>query len=159
MRHSLHRPIAPGNRLRACVCLLAVLLLWTPLWAAAWQTHNMSCCTDGMCPLHGHAHPAVPKPQAAEPASCRTRRRASRLRASRFDRICSDVLLDVLLPGQQLFSDRRHHFRAACTNDDFLRHSGRRCSTANLCRRLRAILRSAVPPSSNHPAFGLTPTY
>jgi len=66
MRHSLHRPIAPGNRLRACVCLLAVLLLWSPLWAAAWQIHTMSCCTDGMCPLH--AHPAAPKPPAAKPA-------------------------------------------------------------------------------------------
>jgi len=68
MRHSLQRPIAPGNRLSACVCLLAVLLLWSPLWAAAWQTHTMSCCTDGMCPLHGHSHPAPPKPQAPDPA-------------------------------------------------------------------------------------------
>ena len=68
MRHSLHRPIAPGTKLRACVCLLAVVLLWSPLWAAVWQSHDMACCAGGMCPLHGHADPAAPKPQAAAPA-------------------------------------------------------------------------------------------
>jgi len=68
MRHSLHHPIAPGRRLRAWVCLLAILLLWSPLWAAAWQSHDMACCTGGICPLHGHAHPAAPKPQATAPA-------------------------------------------------------------------------------------------
>jgi hypothetical protein len=43
-----------GRRLRAGVCLLAVFLLWSPLWAAAWQGAGMSCCADGMCPAHGH---------------------------------------------------------------------------------------------------------
>jgi hypothetical protein len=41
----------------AYLCLLAVILLWAPAWAAAFQAAQMACCTTGMCPLHGH----VPK--------------------------------------------------------------------------------------------------
>lgn len=47
------RSNALGNRWRACVCLLALFLLWTPAWAAAYQAHSMACCADGMCPAHG----------------------------------------------------------------------------------------------------------
>jgi hypothetical protein len=54
MRQSLHVPIAPGRKVGAWVCLLAVALLWSPLWAAAWHTHGMDCCSDGFCPMHGH---------------------------------------------------------------------------------------------------------
>lgn len=41
--------------MRACVCLLAVLLLSAPAWAAAFQASQTACCEAGMCPLHGHA--------------------------------------------------------------------------------------------------------
>jgi len=37
------------------VCLIAVLLLWAPAWASAFQAERMACCSGGMCPLHGHA--------------------------------------------------------------------------------------------------------
>ena len=46
---------APGNKVAACVCLIAVLLLWAPLWASAFQAKSMACCDGAMCPLHGNA--------------------------------------------------------------------------------------------------------
>ena len=54
MRPSLHLPIAPGKKIAASVCLLAVLLLWAPAGAAAFQSHQMDCCADGLCAAHGH---------------------------------------------------------------------------------------------------------
>ena len=39
----------------AWVCLLAVALLWTPLWATAWQDKGMACCDGKMCAARGHA--------------------------------------------------------------------------------------------------------
>jgi len=51
---SLAFPIAPGRKVGACVCLLAVLLLWTPAWAMALQSHQMDCCSGGMCAAHSH---------------------------------------------------------------------------------------------------------
>jgi hypothetical protein len=41
--------------MRAWVCLVAVVLLWTPLWATAWQDKGMACCDGKMCAAHGHA--------------------------------------------------------------------------------------------------------
>jgi hypothetical protein len=46
---------APGRRLGACVCLVAVMLLWAPAWAAALEASGMACCDGAMCPFHGHA--------------------------------------------------------------------------------------------------------
>jgi hypothetical protein len=51
-------PIAPGKKLGAWVCLFAAVLLWSPLWAAAWQANAMDCCSGGMCPIHGHTNHA-----------------------------------------------------------------------------------------------------
>src|SRR5215472_10408286 len=48
------RSTAPGNRWRACVCLLAVFLLSAPAWAAAFEAQGMVCCGDDICPLRGH---------------------------------------------------------------------------------------------------------
>lgn len=74
MRHSLHIPIAPGRKLAAWVCLLAVLLLWSPLWAAAWQADGMACCSGGLCPAHGHTGavqlPAQQAPPSQTPMEC-----------------------------------------------------------------------------------------
>ena len=64
MRHSLHLPIAPGKKLAASLCLLAVLLIWAPAWAAVLQSHQMDCCADGLCPAHGGHHS-----KSSEPAS------------------------------------------------------------------------------------------
>jgi len=55
MRSSLHVPIAPGRKVGAWVCLVAVMLLWSPLWAAAWHIEGMACCSGGFCPMRGHA--------------------------------------------------------------------------------------------------------
>lgn len=37
------------------MCLVAVMLLWAPLWASALQAAGMGCCDGAMCPLHGHS--------------------------------------------------------------------------------------------------------
>jgi hypothetical protein len=52
MRHDSN---APGRRLGACVCLVAVMLLWAPAWGAVLQAAGVGCCDGAMCPLHGHA--------------------------------------------------------------------------------------------------------
>jgi hypothetical protein len=65
MRRSLQVPCAPGRMFSAVVCLVAVVLLWGPLWASAW--HGMTCCNGGMCPIHGHSTPNQPRPQRTAP--------------------------------------------------------------------------------------------
>jgi hypothetical protein len=55
MKRMRHDSNAPGRRLGACVCLVAVILLWAPAWASALQAAGMGCCDGAMCPLHGHA--------------------------------------------------------------------------------------------------------
>jgi hypothetical protein len=74
MNSSLHPPIAPGKKLAASLCLLAVLLLWSPLWAAALEASGMACCTGAMCPAHSHPksnHGNAANPSASEePMQC-----------------------------------------------------------------------------------------
>jgi hypothetical protein len=48
-------PIALGRKMGAWVCLIAAVLLWSPLWAVAWQSAQMSCCGGGMCLAADHA--------------------------------------------------------------------------------------------------------
>src|SRR3984893_18398474 len=55
MKRTRHDSNAPGRKLGACVCLVAVMLLWAPAWASALQAAGMGCCDGAMCPLHGHA--------------------------------------------------------------------------------------------------------
>jgi hypothetical protein len=48
----------------AIVCMLAVVLLFAPLAAAAWSSYVGACCTSGQCPIKGHHHqhsPAAPE--------------------------------------------------------------------------------------------------
>ena len=54
MKTLRHFPIAPGRILGAWLCLLAVVLLWSPIYAAAWQAQGMACCSGGLCAAHGH---------------------------------------------------------------------------------------------------------
>jgi len=68
MKRSLQVPIAPGRKIGAWVCLLALALLWTPLWAAAWQAHGMECCEGGMCAAHGHTKSNRTQPQQSGPS-------------------------------------------------------------------------------------------
>jgi hypothetical protein len=55
------------RKLGACVCLVAVMLLWAPAWASALQAAGMGCCDGAMCPLHGHA----PKKSSGDPNSAK----------------------------------------------------------------------------------------
>jgi len=55
MKRMRHDSNAPGRRLGACVCLVALMLLWAPAWASALQAAGIGCCDGAMCPLHGHA--------------------------------------------------------------------------------------------------------
>jgi len=57
-------PIAPG-KLGAWVCLVAVVLLWAPMWAAAWPTDGMDCCKNGLCMAHAHSQSNPARPQQA----------------------------------------------------------------------------------------------
>lgn len=49
------------------MCLVATVLLWAPMWAAAWQANGMACCEGGMCAAHGHPGTKQPKPQLTAP--------------------------------------------------------------------------------------------
>jgi hypothetical protein len=45
-------------------CLLAVVLLYAPLAAAAWSSYAAGCCTSNQCPIkehHHHQSPAAPE--------------------------------------------------------------------------------------------------
>jgi len=55
MKRMRHDSNAPGRRLGACVCLVALMLVWAPAWVSALQAAGMGCCDGAMCPLHGHA--------------------------------------------------------------------------------------------------------
>lgn len=55
MKQRSYVPIAPGKHIGAWVCLVAAVLLWAPVWAAAWQASGMACCKGTMCLAHGHA--------------------------------------------------------------------------------------------------------
>jgi hypothetical protein len=50
------------------VCLLAVVLLWAPMEAAAWHANGMACCEGGMCVAHRHSKMNQPKPREIRPA-------------------------------------------------------------------------------------------
>jgi len=64
MRQLLPYPGSAGRKPLALVCLLAVVLLWSPLWAAAWQAYHMDCCNGRLCPAHSRTARTVPtKPQ------------------------------------------------------------------------------------------------
>jgi hypothetical protein len=71
MRLSLHLPIAPGKKLAASFCLLAVLFLWAPGWATALHSHQMDCCAGGLCPAHGHHNnSSEPRHPSSAPMDC-----------------------------------------------------------------------------------------
>jgi len=55
MKRMRHDSNAPGRRLGACVCLVALMLLWAPAWVSALQAAGIGCCDGAMCPLHRHA--------------------------------------------------------------------------------------------------------
>jgi hypothetical protein len=42
--------------LAAWVCLVAAVVLYVPLGAAAWAAYSMACCTGDHCPIAQHHH-------------------------------------------------------------------------------------------------------
>jgi hypothetical protein len=67
MGTSRHFPIAPGRVLEAWVCLVAVVLLWAPMWAAAWRANGMACCCSGLPQAREQSKTNHPRPQQATP--------------------------------------------------------------------------------------------
>jgi hypothetical protein len=66
MKRLAYVPMAPGRVFGPWVCLVAVVMLWAPMWAVAWQTGGMACCNGNMCASHGHSKPDHPgSPQAS----------------------------------------------------------------------------------------------
>lgn len=75
MKLSLHAGNSPEKRIRAVVCLVAVLLLWSPAWAAVLQANGIGCCDGAMCPVHGnasmhHEKGAAASDKSAQPMQC-----------------------------------------------------------------------------------------
>jgi hypothetical protein len=62
-----HSQVALSKRLTASVCLLAVILVWSPLWAAALEANGMACCAGGMCAAHSHSKANQAQPRQATP--------------------------------------------------------------------------------------------
>jgi hypothetical protein len=57
----------------AWLCLAAVVILWMPVLAAAWNAHVMACCDGKMCTTQGHRHSKPtekPSGEAAAPMDC-----------------------------------------------------------------------------------------
>jgi hypothetical protein len=44
----------------ASICLLAAVLLYAPLAAAAWSSYQSSCCMSGQCKIPAHHHHKAP---------------------------------------------------------------------------------------------------
>ncbi len=68
MKRSIPPPIAARRVIGAWVCLVAAALLWSPMWAAAWQSNGMDCCNGGMCQAHRHPNPDRSGPRQTAPA-------------------------------------------------------------------------------------------
>jgi hypothetical protein len=56
----------------ACICMLAVGLLYAPLAAAALVASATDCCVGGLCPIRRHHHESqkLTAPQNAMPMDC-----------------------------------------------------------------------------------------
>jgi hypothetical protein len=61
-----------ARRATACICLLAVALLYAPFVAATLVTPRMDCCSAGFCPARGRHHKTqqAAAPQDAMPMDC-----------------------------------------------------------------------------------------
>jgi len=88
MNRLLHVSVAPGRKTAGWVCLLAVMLLWAPLWAMALEASGMGCCADGFCARAKHEHQKTnqavklhPAPAEA-PMECEHQGGAARNKAS-----------------------------------------------------------------------------
>src|SRR5215469_5681145 len=72
MNRSLHVSFAPGRKMAGWVCLLAVMLLWAPLWAMALEASATGCCADGFCGRATHEHQKTNQAVKLHPAPAET---------------------------------------------------------------------------------------
>ena len=70
MEQTVQIPVDPRRVFRALVCLVAVILLWAPMGAAAWQTNGMACCKGNMCMAHKHSKSKRSEPQQSTLLEC-----------------------------------------------------------------------------------------
>ena len=65
---------AETKRLRAaaaCLCMVAVALLYAPLGAAALIANGVGCCASGFCPIKAHHHhKQAPSQHDSQPMDC-----------------------------------------------------------------------------------------
>jgi hypothetical protein len=47
-----------NRRMAACICLMALLLVYAPMASATLLAVTGACCTGDQCPIHGNRHPA-----------------------------------------------------------------------------------------------------
>jgi len=52
--------------LSASLCLLAVILLYAPIAAAAWSSYSAACCNTSQCPIKAHHHQSQKSPASSE---------------------------------------------------------------------------------------------
>jgi len=56
----------------ACLCLLALLLVYAPMASATLMAVTGACCTGEQCPIHGNHHsaPKAPAQASGAPMDC-----------------------------------------------------------------------------------------
>src|SRR5216684_6885625 len=62
MKRSVHCESFGIQKVAACACLLALLLVYAPIASATLLAVTGACCTGDQCPIHGNHHPAREKP-------------------------------------------------------------------------------------------------
>jgi hypothetical protein len=65
MKRSVHCESLGIQKVAACACLLALLLVYAPIASATLLSVTGACCSGDQCPIHGNHHPS----KHAEPAA------------------------------------------------------------------------------------------
>ncbi len=58
MKRSVHCESFGIQKVAACACLLALLLVYAPVASATLMSVTGACCTGDQCPIHGNHHPS-----------------------------------------------------------------------------------------------------
>jgi hypothetical protein len=58
MKRSVHCESFGIQKVAACACLLALLLVYAPIAGATLMSVTGACCTGDQCPIHGNHHPS-----------------------------------------------------------------------------------------------------
>ena len=124
MKTSFHVPIAPGRKCAASACLLALLLLWAPMWAAALSANGLGCCNGAICAARGHSaanqgNVGGTTERSEQPMQCKHAQRGS---AVTCDMSCCHqstptflASIHFVLPSPNLLCQPQRAVPAACT--------------------------------------------